>query len=118
MFLPDLLEAVGNQTLASVNFETINEIATTVVMVSGGYPGNFEKGKRIQGLEDAKSSLVFHSGTIQDGDNVLTNGGRVFAITSFGRSVEDAVQRSFLVADAIKYEGKYFRRDIGRDLMG
>lgn len=114
----DLLQGVGSQTLASKNYETIDEIATTVVMVSGGYPGDFEKGKRVQGLDDAKESLVFHAGTKQDGNQVVTSGGRVFAITSFGRSIEDAVRRSFISADKIKYEGKYYRRDIGRDLMG
>jgi len=72
----------------------------------------------VQGLDDAKESLVFHSGTKQEEENVLTNGGRVFAVTSFGRSIEDAVNKSFKTADKIKYDGKYYRRDIGRDLMG
>ncbi len=116
--LLELLQGVATQTLESKTYETIDEIATTVVMVSGGYPGEFEKGKRVQGLEDVKESLVFHSGTKLDEENVLTNGGRVFAVTSFGRSIEDAVKKSFTSADKIKYDGKYYRRDIGRDLMG
>jgi len=116
--LLDLLQGVATQTLESKTYETIDEIAATVVMVSGGYPGEFEKGKRVQGLDDVKESLVFHSGSKQDEENVLTNGGRVFAITSFGRSIEDAVKKSFMTADKIKYDGKYYRRDIGRDLMG
>lgn len=115
--LLDLLEGVGSQTLASKHFETIDEIAATVMMVSEGYPGDFVKGKTVFGLNDAKESLVFHSGTKQEGDQVLTNGGRVFAITSFGRSIEDAVKKSFATADKIKYDGKYYRRDVGRDLM-
>lgn len=115
--LLELLQGVASQTLESKTYETIDEIATTVVMVSGGYPGEFVKGKRVQGLEEVKESLVFHSGTKQDEENVLTNGGRVFAVTSFGRSIEDAVKKSFLTADKIKYDGKYYRRDIGRDLM-
>lgn len=116
--LLDLLQGVATQTLESKTYEAIDEIAATVVMVSGGYPGEFEKGKRVQGLNDVKESLVFHSGTRQDEENVLTNGGRVFAVTSFGRSIEDAVKKSFMTADKIKYDGKYYRRDIGRDLMG
>lgn len=115
--LLDLLNGVANQSLHTKEYETISEIATTVVMVSGGYPENFEKGKVVHGLDDAKESLVFHSGTILDGDTVLTNGGRVFAVTSFGRTIEDAVRKSFASADKIKYDGKYYRRDIGRDLM-
>jgi len=116
--LLDLLQGVATQTLDKKNYETITETATTVVMVSGGYPGEFEKGKTVSGLNDAGDSLVFHSGTKQEEDKVLTNGGRVFAITSFGRSIEDAVKRSFTTAEKIKYEGKYYRKDIGRDLMG
>ncbi|MES2679133.1 MAG: phosphoribosylamine--glycine ligase [Bacteroidota bacterium] len=115
--LLDLLQGVATQTLDKKNYETINEVAATVVMVSGGYPGDFEKGKKVRDLAAIKESLVFHSGTRPDGDEVLTNGGRVFAITSFGKTIEEAVQKSFIAADKIKYEGKYFRRDIGKDLM-
>jgi phosphoribosylamine---glycine ligase len=115
--LLDLLQGVATQTLDKKNYETINEVAATVVMVSGGYPGDFEKGKKVRDLAVIKESLVFHSGTRPDGDEVLTNGGRVFAITSFGKSIEEAINKSFIAADKIKYEGKYFRRDIGKDLM-
>lgn len=115
--LLDLLQGVATQTLDQKHYETVSEIATTVVMVSGGYPGDFEKGKNVTGLNDAGDSLIFHSGTRQEDDKVLTNGGRVFAITSFGRSIEDAVKKSFTTAEKIKYEGKYYRKDIGRDLM-
>ena len=116
--LLDLLQGVATQTLDQKNYETVHEIATTVVMVSGGYPGDFEKGKTVTGLNSGGDSLIFHSGTKQEGENVLTNGGRVFAVTSFGRSIEDAVNGSFATAEKIKYEGKYYRKDIGRDLMG
>lgn len=115
--LLDLLNGVANQSLHTKEYETISEIATTVVMVSGGYPENYQKGKVVHGLDDAKESLVFHSGTVLEGDTVLTNGGRVFAVTSFGRTIEDAVKKSFATADKIKYDNKYYRRDIGRDLM-
>jgi phosphoribosylamine---glycine ligase len=114
----DLLQGVATQTLDKKNYETVPEIATTVVMVSGGYPGDFEKGKTVTGLNDPGDSLIFHSGTKQEDERVLTNGGRVFAITSFGRSIEDAVKKSFITAEKIKYEDKYYRKDIGKDLMG
>lgn len=115
--LLDLLQGVAAQTLSEKNYETLPETAATVVMVSGGYPGEFEKGKVVQGLAGQKESIIFHSGTKLEDDRVVTNGGRVFAITSFGRSIKDAVEKSFLTAAEIKYDGKYFRRDIGTDLM-
>jgi len=115
--LLDLLQGVAAQTLSEKNYETLPETAATVVMVSGGYPGEFEKGKVVQGLAGQKESIIFHSGTKLQDDQVVTNGGRVFAITSFGRSIKDAVEKSFLTAGEIKYDGKYFRRDIGMDLM-
>jgi phosphoribosylamine--glycine ligase len=113
----DLLQGVATQTLNEKKYETISETATTVVLVSGGYPEEFEKGKLIAGLNSNFDSQVFHSGTKLDGDNVVTNGGRVFAITSFGKTIEEAVNKSFATADKISYDGKYFRRDIGKDLM-
>jgi len=116
--LLDLLKGVGTQTLHEKSYETIDEIATTVVMVSGGYPGDYEKGKEITGLDENKDSIVFHSGTKSEGGKVLTNGGRVFAITSFGNTIEEAVSKSFASAVKINYSGKYYRKDIGKDLMG
>ncbi len=116
--LLDLLEGVATQTLHEKTYETISETATTVVMVSGGYPGNFEKGKVVSGLGNPGDSIVFHAGTKQEGEAVLTNGGRVFAITSFGKTIREAVSKSFGTADKITYEGKYLRRDIGKDLGG
>lgn len=112
----DLLQGVATQTLHEKKYETTSETATTVVMVSGGYPGDFEKGKIVTGLNNGFNSQVFHSGTKLDGENVVTNGGRVFAITSFGKTIEEAVNKSFATADMINYDGKYFRRDIGKDL--
>jgi phosphoribosylamine--glycine ligase len=116
--LLDLLECVATQTLNKKNYETVNEIATTVVMVSGGYPGDFEKGKEVTELNNFKDSIVFHSGTKFESEKVVTNGGRVFAITSFGNSIEDAVNKSFTTANKITYDKKYFRTDIGKDLIG
>ena len=114
--LLDLLDGVATQTLHEKAFETLTEIATTVVLVSGGYPGDFVKGKIVEGLAENFDSYVFHSGTKFENDHVLTNGGRVFAITSFGNTIEEAVSKSFITADKINYEGKYFRSDIGNDL--
>ena len=115
--LLDLLEGVATQTLDKKTFEVTEQIATTVVMVSGGYPEDYEKNKLVNGLENIKDSYVFHSGTTADGEKVLTSGGRVFAVTSFGSSITQAVSKSFATAEKINYEKKYYRKDIGRDLM-
>lgn len=116
--LLDLLQGVATQTLHEKKYETLSETATTIVMVSGGYPEDFEKGKIINGLNDtSKDSIVFHSGTKLHEGNVVTNGGRVFAITTIANSIEEAVTKSFANADKINYDKKYFRRDIGKDLI-
>lgn len=115
--LLDLLDGVATQSLDKRNFEVKKETATTVVLVSGGYPGNFEKGKEISDCDSSKDAIVFHSGTKQDHEKVLTNGGRVFAITSFGNTIPEAVGKSFIAAEKIKYQGKYYRKDIGKDLV-
>jgi phosphoribosylamine---glycine ligase len=112
-----LLEHVGNGTLSETSVEVDERFATTVVMVSGGYPGDYEKGKEVSGLEKVSGSIAFHSGTKAEGDKVLTNGGRVFAVTSFGNTINEAVSKSFENADKINFAGKYFRRDVGKDLM-
>ena len=115
--LLDLLNGVANKNLNTKHYETINEIATTVVLVSGGYPGEYKKDKLIEGIDNNNDSLIFHSGTKLVNDKVYTNGGRVFAVTSFGNTIKDAVNKSFDCANKINYEGKYFRSDIGLDLM-
>ena len=115
--LLDLLNGVASKNLNTKHYETINEIATTVVLVSGGYPGEYKKDKLIQGIDNNKDSLIFHSGTKLVNDKVYTTGGRVFAVTSFGNTIKDAVNKSFDCANKINYEGKYFRSDIGQDLI-
>ncbi len=115
--LLDLLEGVAGQNLHEKEYETDPRTAVTVVLVSGGYPGDFEKGKTVQGLEQSGNSLIFHAGTKQQGQDVLTSGGRVFAVTSFGGSIKEAAAQSFATAEKIDYDAKYFRRDVGRDLM-
>lgn len=115
--LLDLLEGVAKQNLQEKNFEVINEIATTVVLVSGGYPEEYEKGKLVKGLDAIKESQVFHSGTQLKGEDVITNGGRVFAVTSFSNNIKGAVDKSMKAAQQVQYDGKYYRKDIGLDLI-
>lgn len=117
----DLLElfiAVSKQELHKQEFKISKKIAATLVCVSGGYPGDYKKGIEITGVADVTNSLVFHSGTTLKNKKLVTNGGRVFAITSFGNTIVEAVEQSMQAANQINYEGKYFRRDIGKDLMG
>ncbi|MBK6523549.1 MAG: phosphoribosylamine--glycine ligase [Sphingobacteriaceae bacterium] len=115
--LLDLLEGVAKQNLHEKSFDVINEIATTVVLVSGGYPEDYEKGKLVKGLDSIKESQVFHSGTQLKGEDVLTNGGRVFAVTSFSNNIKGAVDKSMKAAQQVQYDGKYYRKDIGLDLI-
>ncbi|MEO6884291.1 MAG: phosphoribosylamine--glycine ligase [Bacteroidia bacterium] len=112
----DLLEGVANTTLSEKNFETDSRYATTVMLVSGGYPEEYETGKIISGLEKVSDSIAFHAGTKSENGIVKTNGGRVITITSYGETMREALQKSFANAKKISYEKKYFRRDIGSDL--
>jgi phosphoribosylamine--glycine ligase len=114
--LLDLFEGVGNGTLHEKTFETDTRFATTVMLVAGGYPEEYEKGDVITGLENVVDSIAFHAGTKQDGNNIVTNGGRVIAMTSFGNTMEEALKKSFANAERIQYKGKYYRKDIGNDL--
>jgi phosphoribosylamine---glycine ligase len=114
--LLDLLQGVATQTLHEKMYEVNSQIATTVVLVSGGYPGDYEKGKTVT-IQTTKDSIVFHSGTSVKNDMTVTSGGRVFAITSFGDTIQEAVNKSFAQAEQIHYEGKYYRKDIGKDLI-
>ncbi len=114
--LLDLFEGVGSGNLHEKSFEVDTRFATTVMLVAGGYPEEYRKGDVITGFENVKDSIAFHAGTKQDGDKVLTNGGRIIAITSFGETMKEALEKSFKNADQIKYEGKYYRSDIGKDL--
>ncbi|HEY6915073.1 MAG TPA: phosphoribosylglycinamide synthetase C domain-containing protein, partial [Paludibacter sp.] len=90
--------------------------AVTVVLVSGGYPEEFEKGKVITGFENVEGSIVFHAGTTQKGDDIVTSGGRVMAVSSYGATKTEALAASFANAQKLTYENKYFRSDIGFDL--
>jgi phosphoribosylamine--glycine ligase len=114
--LVDLLQATAKGTLSDMEIELDDRTVTTVMLVSGGYPGSYEKGKRISGLEQVEDSVVFHAGTKADEEKVLTSGGRVIAVSSYGATMQDALRKSYLNAEKIKFEGKYYRSDIGFDL--
>ncbi|MGB7528408.1 phosphoribosylamine--glycine ligase [Sphingobacterium cellulitidis] len=115
--LVDLLEGVAKEDLANRSYTVTDKTAATVVIVSGGYPGNYETGKVISNMENVKESIVFHAGTKQDGANVLTAGGRVLAVTALEDDLFSALQQATADAGRIFFEGKYFRTDIGFDLI-
>ena len=112
----DLLEGVANGNLNEKTLVIDDRYATTVMLVSGGYPEEYEKDKRIEGLDKIKDSLVFHAGTIKKDDNIYTSGGRVLALTSFGETKHEALKKSFEAAESISFDKKYYRKDIGFDL--
>lgn len=114
--LVELLVAVGNQTLDKTTIEFDDRAAATVMLVSGGYPDKYEKGKAITGLQNVSDSVVFHAGTKQEGNNVVSNGGRVLSVTSYGKTLKEAVAASYKSIANIDFEKKYFRRDIGKDV--
>lgn len=111
-----LFSAVANQTLADHKIEIDAQAAVTVVVVSGGYPQAYTKGKVITGLSNESDSLLFHAGTRLDEKTVKTNGGRVLALTSFGTNHREAAKRSYEQLAKIDFEGMYYRKDIGNDL--
>lgn len=111
-----LFKGIGDGTFSEKDLHIDENTATTVMLVSGGYPEKYEKGKKISGLENVKGSIVFHAGSKKDGQAILTTGGRVLAITSFGEDIESALSKSFTNAETVKFEGKYYRKDIGFDL--
>ncbi len=114
--LVDLLEGVAEENLDNRTLEIDPRSAVTVMLVSGGYPGNYEKGKIISGLDKIKDSIIFHAGTTNKSGETITNGGRVIAISSYGNNKNEALSISFKNAETITFEGKYFRSDIGSDL--
>ncbi len=112
----DLLWKTGKGELKSAELKISPDTATTVIMVSGGYPEDYEKGKVISNLDKTTNSIVFHSGTKEENGNIVTNGGRVLAITSFGKDFKEALAKSYKNTEIINYESKYFRTDLGKDL--
>ena len=111
-----LLEGVATQTLDSKSLEIDNRYAVTVMLVSGGYPGDYEKNKEITGLAEVSDSIIFHAGTKSVEGKILTNGGRVIAVSSYGNTKDEALVLSYKNAGKIKFDKKYYRKDIGFDL--
>lgn len=116
--LVDLFEATALGTLNKSEIEFDHRTAASIMLVSGGYPGNYDKGKLISGLDNVYNCIVFHAGTATDIDNnsIKTNGGRVIAVTSLGDNLSKALEQAYANADLINFDGKYVRTDIGFDL--
>lgn len=115
--LLDLFEGVATNTLSECDVQFDDRSACTVMMVAGGYPGDYAKGDIIEGLNTVQDSMVFHAGTSSDGPVVKTNGGRVLAVTSYGRNLDAALSRSYSSLQGISYKGAYYRKDIGQDVL-
>ena len=107
---------LANQTLNDEILEIDERSATTIMLVSGGYPEDYEKGHEISGIDLIKDSIVFHAGTKAENGKVVTNGGRVLAITSYGNDFQDAIKKSYQSIEKIHFDKMYFRKDIGNDL--
>ncbi|MGH2665298.1 phosphoribosylamine--glycine ligase [Flavobacterium sp.] len=115
--LVELFQAVANQKLDEVHLEIDERSATTIMVVSGGYPEDYEKGKVISGLENIQDSLVFHAGTKIENGNIVSNGGRVIAVTSYGNDFQEAIKKSYQNINKLHFDKMYFRKDIGFDLL-
>ncbi len=115
--LVEIFSAYAEQKLDTINIEFDDRTATTVMLVSGGYPEAYEKGKEIVGIERIRESIVFHAGTIEKNKKVVTNGGRVIAVTSYGDTIQNALQQSYQSIENIKFEKMNYRTDIGFDLI-
>jgi phosphoribosylamine--glycine ligase len=113
----ELLVAAANGSLAGKIIDIDDQHAVTIALVSGGYPGDYEKGKVISGLHNHAKALVFHAGTKQHQENVVTEGGRVLAISGKGNSLNEAREKAYETAEQIQWDGLYFRKDIGQDLL-
>lgn len=114
--LVELFTAVSNQTLDQVTLEIDPRSATTIMVVSGGYPEDYEKGKVISGLEKVEGSIAFHAGTALKDGQVVSNGGRVIAVTSYGTDFKEAIAKSYENIKKIHFDNMYYRKDIGFDL--
>ena len=113
----ELFEGVANQTLNEKSFSVSDKVATTVMLVAGGYPEAYQKNNEITGFDTVDESIVFHAGTTIKENKVVTNGGRVMAITSFGDTIEEALAKSYRSIDKIHFDKMNYRKDIGFDLL-
>jgi phosphoribosylamine--glycine ligase len=113
----DLFEGVAHQNLHEKSFSVTDKTAATIMLVSGGYPKAYQKNKEIKGFENIKESIVFHAGTATLVDKVVTNGGRVMAVTSFGNTIEEALEKTYRSIDKIHFDQMNYRKDIGFDLV-
>ncbi|WP_370390343.1 phosphoribosylamine--glycine ligase [uncultured Winogradskyella sp.] len=114
--LVEIFKAMSNQTLSDIELEIDDRAATTVMLVSGGYPESYEKGKEIHGIDEVKNSLVFHAGATLSEGKVVTSGGRVMAITSYGKTYKEAIKKSYQSINKLCFDKMYYRKDIGFDL--
>ncbi|SFN46451.1 phosphoribosylamine--glycine ligase [Bizionia echini] len=114
--LVEVFQAISNQTLDTINIEIDERAATTVMLVSGGYPESYEKGKEITGLNKLVDVLPFHAGAIVKEGKIITSGGRVMAITSYGNTYSEALKKSYQNIDKLHFDTMYYRKDIGFDL--
>ena len=112
----DILISCTNQTLDKVNLEFDSDYYTNIVLASGGYPEDYKKGFEISGLNEVKDSIIFHAGTTLNNNNIVTSGGRVLSVVSSGKTMKEALEKSYNNIDKINFEGKTFRKDIGFDL--
>ena len=113
----EIMQAVGENKLSEIKVEFEEKTAATVIMVSGGYPESYEKGKEITGLDKTSDSIIFHAGTKEEKGKVVSNGGRVIAVTSYGTDLNEALKQSYKNIDLINYDKKNFRSDLGFDLQ-
>ncbi len=115
--LLEIMQAVAEERLGEIKVEFEDKTATTVIMVSGGYPEAYDKGAEISGLDKTEGSIIFHAGTKENNGKVFTNGGRVIAVTSYGKDFNAALKQSYKNTDIIDWDKKYFRSDLGFDLQ-
>lgn len=113
----ELLVAAADTKLSEVDLEIDTQTAATVVMASAGYPGDYEKGRKIWGLGPSPKSKVFHAGTARDGEFTITNGGRVLAVTGMGATMREALTNAYTGVEEINWDGVQFRKDIGKDIL-
>ena len=114
--LVELFQAVANEKLNEINLEVTDKSAATIMVVSGGYPEEYVNGKVISGIENVTDSIVFHAGTKKDNETIITNGGRVLAVTSLGDNFEEAIKKSYQNIEKLDFDTMYYRKDIGFDL--